>query len=146
LSEFTLVLVAEPNPEDLRAVNAALSEYNRRAMPNSNGKSLDILVRDANGQVVGGLHGDTYWEWLYVDTLALRDEARGQGIGSRLMAMAEQEAIARGCHSAYLDTFSFQALPFYRKQGYEVFGTLDNYPGDQKRYFLRKQLIRREDH
>ena len=68
--------------------------------------------------------------------------ARGQGVGSQLLAMAEQEAVARGCHSAYLDTFSFQALPFYQKQGYEVFGTLDNYPGEHKRYFLRKQLVR----
>ena len=142
MSEFALSLVAEPTPEDLRAIGAPLSEYNRRMMPNSSFKALNIAVRDAEGTIVGGLRGETYWDWLYVDILALREDARGQDIGSQLLAMAEQEAIARGCHSAYLDTFSFQALPFYQKQGYEVFGTLDNYPGEHKRYFLRKQLVR----
>ncbi len=144
MSKFMLTLETEPSQDDLSAINAILSEFNRRAMPDSKFQALTIVVRDGAGYVVGGLRGETYWDWLYVDTLAIRDDIRGQGVGSRLMVMAEQEAIARGCHSAYLDTFSFQALPFYQKQGYEIFGTLDNYPGEQKRYFLRKQLIRQE--
>jgi GNAT superfamily N-acetyltransferase len=140
MSDFTLELTEQAPPEDLKAVNAALADYNRRAMPNSSFRQLNILVRDAAGEVVGGLRGETYWDWLYVDTLALRDEARGQGLGSMLLALAEREAVARGCHSVYLDTFSFQALPFYQKQGYTVFGTLDNFPGEHTRYFLRKAL------
>jgi GNAT superfamily N-acetyltransferase len=143
MSDYTLTLVTDTdaNPEDLRAIGAPLSEYNRKMMPGSNFKRLDIVVRNAEGEVVGGLRGETYWDWLYVDILGLREEARGQDIGTQLLAMAEQEAVARGCHSAYLDTFSFQALPFYQKQGYEIFGALDNYPGEHKRYFLCKRLI-----
>src|SRR5712691_3125402 len=66
-------------------------------------------------------------------------ELRGQGIGRELMARAEQRAAALGCHSAFLDTFSFQAPGFYQKLGYTVFGTLD-YPPDHKRFFLQKRL------
>ena len=86
---------------------------------------------------MGGLWGETYWGWLYVDVLAIHEKARNQGWGTRLMAMAEEEALRRGCHHAHLDTFDFQALPFYQKLGYTVFGTLDQFPGEHKRYFQK---------
>jgi hypothetical protein len=41
------------------------------------------------------------------------------------MDRAEIRARERGCHSAWLDTFSFQARGFYEKLGYEEFGRLD---------------------
>jgi GNAT superfamily N-acetyltransferase len=89
---------------------------------------------------VGGLRGDTHWGWLFVGKMAIRAEGRNQGYGTRLLALAEQEARARGCHHAYVDTLSFQALPFYQKQGYTVFGTLDCCPGEHKQYYLQKEL------
>jgi hypothetical protein len=58
------------------------------------------------------------------------------------MGCAEGRAVERGCHSAWVDTFSFQAPGFYRKLGYEVFGELD-YPPEHKRFFLRKRLTGR---
>src|SRR5579859_5103176 len=134
MSDYTITLEDNPTPDEVNAVESALFDFNRRSV-GSDWRRLTLLLRDAEGHVVGGLRGETYWGWLYVDTLAMRDEARSQGFGSRLLAMAEQEALVRGCHHAYLDTMSFQALPFYQKQGYTVFGTLDNFPDEHKRYF-----------
>jgi len=54
------------------------------------------------------------------------------------MEAAESQAKARNCHAAYVDTFSFLALDFYRKCGYEVFGTLADFPKGHTRYFLKK--------
>ena len=53
---------------------------------------------------------------------------------------AEQEALARGCRGVYLDTFSFQAPGFYRKQGYTEFGELEGIPPGHSHYFFRKLL------
>jgi predicted N-acetyltransferase YhbS len=64
---------------------------------------------------------------------------RRTGIGSFLVTEAERRAVAFGCHSAYVDTFSFQGPDFYPRFGYEVFGTLD-YPPDNKRIFFKKRL------
>ena len=57
---------------------------------------------------------------------------------SEIMAMAEQEAIRRGCHGAWLDTFEFQARGFYERIGYECFGELPNYPAGFSRFFMKK--------
>lgn len=56
------------------------------------------------------------------------------------MEMAESEGAQRGCHNAYLDTFSFQAPEFYLKLGYEIFGTLEAFPDEYKRFFMCKSL------
>ena len=56
------------------------------------------------------------------------------------MARAEAEARARGCVGAWLDTFGFQARPFYEALGYAVFGALEDQPPGHRRYVLMKRL------
>ena len=73
----------------------------------------------------------------------ISDILRGRGVGRELMDRAEVRARERGCHSAWLDTFSFQARGFYEKLGYEEFGQLD-YPPDHHRHFMQKRLTPRE--
>ena len=70
----------------------------------------------------------------------LDESVRRQGYGRTLVTMAEQIATERGCHAAHLDTMSFQALGFYLKPGYTVFGRLDDLPEGHSRIFLKKAL------
>ena len=91
-------------------------------------------------QVAGGVIAITYWNWLYIDLMWIKEDLRGLGYGSRLLALAEAEARTRGAQHAYLDTFSFQAPEFYKKQGYQVFGELRDFPLGHQRYFLKKEL------
>ncbi len=101
---------------------------------------LNIFARDTNEQLVGGIIGFTDRGWLRVELLGVFPAWRRQGIGSQLLGAAEIEARQRGCHSAWLDTFSFQALPFYQQHGYTIFGQLENYPNKHTRYFVQKSL------
>jgi GNAT superfamily N-acetyltransferase len=61
---------------------------------------------------------------LHVRRVAVEPELQGQGVGSALMAWAEQEARQRGCQGVSVGVRI--ALPgnvaFYRKAGYEVTG------------------------
>lgn len=102
-----------------------------------------IAVEDSKGTVVGGLWGRTAFEWLFVELLLVPESLRGRGLGTALMQRAESGAIARGCHSAWLDTFEFQARGFYERRGYECFGELQHYPPGFARYFMRKVLSTR---
>jgi len=117
-----------------------LEENNREFTEEPGSQPLAILLRASDGRLMGGLRGATRWGYLCIDWLAIRSEARRGGYGTRLLAAAEQEARTRGCRYARLDTFSFQALPFYQKLGYDVVGVIDDFPPGHRQYYLRKTL------
>ena len=129
-----------PKKQDVAILHEGLRAYNKSAAVNGNYKRLTLFLRDETDAVVGGLLGETYWDWLYVDTLWVDEMLRHKGHATELMMAAEAEALKRGCKHSYLDTFSFQARPLYEGLGYEVFGVLEDYPGEHKRFFMRKSL------
>ncbi len=104
-------------------------------------KPLSLVVRrQAGGAPVGGAFGWCYGAWYFLHYFYLPEDLRGGGLGARLMAQLEAEAQARGCIGAFLDTFSFQARPFYERQGYAVFGTIEDQPPGHARHFLFKRF------
>ena len=139
-SEIHLQLEAEPNQDEIDFVIQGLFRYNLQFAPGDEYNRLFITLRDGSGQLVGGLVGGTYWGWLHIDILWMEEDARGRGWGSALLEAAEQEALRRGCHAVNLDTMSFQALPFYERHGYSVFGILEDHPIGHTRIFLQKKL------
>jgi GNAT superfamily N-acetyltransferase len=126
---------------DIDFLDAGLREYNLNYAPDDGHRPLAVFLRDAEGQILGGLHGATYWGWLYISIFWIHADLRGKGYGSKLLEVAEKEGIERGCHSAHLDTMDFQALPFYEKQGYKVFGQIEDLPIGHTRFFLTKKLV-----
>ena len=61
--------------------------------------------------------------------------------GTRLLSDAHDYARARGAVGATLETYSFQARPFYERLGYELCGTIDGYPPGHAKFFLRKSPL-----
>ncbi len=136
----TLTLTDSADDAVRKAILAPLAAYNEAQVGPSGSRPLVITVQDEAGAITGGLWGWTGFEWLFTQLLVVPEAARGQGLGRRLMAMAEAEAVARGCRGAWLDTFEFQARGFYEGLGYQVFGEIPNYPTGYARYFLRKEF------
>lgn len=130
----------EPTVADREAVLDGLRSYNRGHAPGPAFREVALFARDGDGRIRGGLLGEIGWEWLHVQILWLDEAYRGRGYGSQLLAMAEREAKADGCRNAYLDTLEFQALPFYERHGYRVFGVLNDFPPGFRRFFLQKKL------
>jgi GNAT superfamily N-acetyltransferase len=142
MDKSRLVLEATSDQVDLKFLSESLHDYNSAQTGVRDERRLALFVKDEAGQIVAGLSGWTYYGWLAIDLLWVREDLRGQGLGHKLINAAEEEAIFRGCTQVQLDTFDFQAPEFYRKHGYEVFGVLDGFAGNHKRYYLRKNLIR----
>ena len=103
-------------------------------------EALHVYARGADGELIGGLVGGTYWSWLHIDSLWIDERHRCKGYGTQLLSMAEFEAISRGCGNAFLDTYSFHARSMYEKLGYRVVGTAPNFPAGHERYFMVKSL------
>jgi GNAT superfamily N-acetyltransferase len=116
--------------------------YHSNVERTNDGKSeiVCVVARDTVDSLVGGIYGEVYWGWLHVLVLWVTPTLRRRGLGAQLLARAEAEASCKGCHGAWLDTFTFQSQTFYRRAGYEIFGTLDQYPNAESRHFLRKVL------
>jgi GNAT superfamily N-acetyltransferase len=135
--EFEIVQVDKP---EWGIIGPGISEYNTQQAGNDNGQNLCFVLRSPGEEIVGGVIGATYWDWLHVDLMWIKEEFRGRGYGHRLLMLAEEEARKRGAKNAYLDTFSFQAPDFYKQHGYRVFGELADFPTAHQRYFLTKEL------
>ncbi|MBN1148623.1 MAG: GNAT family N-acetyltransferase [Anaerolineales bacterium] len=104
------------------------------------GRSLKIFIRNKADEVVGGVIATCFGGWLYVSLLWVEKSLRNLGYGTRLMHLVEAEAIKLGCQNAHVDTYSFEARPFYERLGYELFATLEDYPRGYCKYFLKKRL------
>jgi Predicted acetyltransferase len=137
----TVTVEPHPDPADVRAVQTGLRAFNVEHIGEPHEEPVHVFLRDADGRVVGGLTGHVKWKWLYVAKLWVDERFRGQGAGSRLMDAAERFARERDCIGAYLDTFEYQARPFYERLGYEIFGTLEGHPPGLRQYFLAKSLV-----
>lgn len=142
--EFSLRLTDVADEEVRRAIAAPLIRFNESRAGPSESRPLVVEIRDAHGAIVGGLWGATAYGWLYTQLLVVPEQSRGRGLGRRLMSLAEEEAMRRGCHAAWLDTFEFQARAFYERIGYSSFATLPDFPKGSSRYFMRKELGQRQ--
>ena len=129
-----------PNENEIQYIREALKQFNDEKVGEDGHTPLNIVEHDENGNIIGGIIGGTYWGWMYVDILWVRENHRHKGIGSKLLIEAEKEAIRRGCHHVHLDTMSWQAPEFYKKLGYEIIGILPDIPNGNQKYLLMKAL------
>jgi GNAT superfamily N-acetyltransferase len=124
----------------IRAFNNENSPFHQAARQPGAIRSLNLILKDASGAVAGGLAATMYWDWLEIEDFFVPPEARGQGLGGRLLRQAEYMAFEQGYMRVHLTTYEFQARRFYEKQGYRVVGTLEDYPPGSAYYWMRKDL------
>ncbi|GIU29272.1 N-acetyltransferase [Shewanella sp. MBTL60-007] len=122
-------------------IKQKIAEFNWQHWEVSERLPLGLKLEDSNGQLVAGLAGRTFGNWLMIDNLWVAENLRGQKIGHQLLTEAETIAKARGCQSAILDTLNFQAKPFYEARGYQLKWTQQDYPKTGCKYFMVKQLF-----
>lgn len=135
------VLVTDTaSAEDVAAIGNHLSAFNEQDIGADERRVLTILVKAADGMLVAGLNGYTAWGWLYVQWLWVDESLRGKRMAGTMLQAAEDEARARGCMAAWIDTFNPAAEKAYRRQGYAVFGALPDFPAGRSRKFLKKHL------
>lgn len=129
-----------PDGADVETIRLGLTSFNEAEVGPMDRRELAVYLRDEEGKMAGGMLGYTGWSWLFTQWLWIDEGWRGQGLAGRLLAEAEKEALERGCHGAWIDTFNPKALAAYEKAGYAVFGTLPDFVYGRPRHFLSKTL------
>ncbi len=118
-----------------------LLAFNRENAAGADGDSFALTITDGDDPTIrGGLWAHALWGSFYVSMIVLAPEVRGRGFGLELMARAEAEARRLGCRQMWLDTFAFQARPFYERLGFSVFGQIDGPAPMFPRWFMQKAL------
>jgi ribosomal protein S18 acetylase RimI-like enzyme len=136
-----LTLAVEPFSEAVaKYIADNLIAFNREQAQRPEPQHFHVVLRDEKKAVRGGISAALHYDVLYIDNLWVEDVCRGVDYGTKLMRLAEKEGRKRGAALSWLDTYTWQARPFYEKLGYEVFGELPYWGGKHVRYFMRKTL------
>ena len=92
------------------------------------------------GERFGILMCEMIYDWLYVDYLAVRETARGLGVGRLLMDRAETLAGDLGLKGVALDTFRYQAPDYYAARGYVEHMVIPGKVQERDRIYMQKSL------
>ena len=138
-----LHLTEEYQELEIQYIINQIDLYNLSSAPTAQdppSETINLILKDQEEQIFGGILGRMYRFALYINVLWISEKVRGQGYGSRLLEEIESKAREKECKLIHLDTYSFQAPEFYKKHGYEIFGTLEGFPERIRRYYLRKVI------
>lgn len=143
-ADLTLTDVREDHTQLAGQLEAALLSSLRQSLPQAENAAFILSANDDSGALEGGLTASASYGWLLIKLLWVREESRHRGMGRSLMIRAEARGRELGCHSAWLDTSSPDAVRFYNSLGYASFAQLGNaphqHPGAHRRWFMKKDL------
>lgn len=126
--------------QKVQEIGDLIRSYNRSNREAAESEPLNIYVEDDSGELMAGLVAETFGNWLEIEYLFVKEEFRGQGIGSKLLQQAESEAKKRNCRYVFVNTYHFQAPAFYQKYGYQEVFTMKDYPYTGQRHYYQKEL------
>ncbi|MBH5316842.1 GNAT family N-acetyltransferase [Paenibacillus sp. GSMTC-2017] len=137
-----LYISNEINSDDKATVRNKLIAFNMKNFPehlNGRYQEINLFLKNEAGEVFGGIVGEICWNWIEIHYFFVDEQYRKYGYGKRLLVEAERIAKEKNCDFIKLDTLSFQAIDFYKRQGYEVYGTIEN-AGGHTHYYLKKDI------
>ncbi|ELK45986.1 GNAT family N-acetyltransferase [Halobacillus sp. ACCC02827] len=136
-------IIEEEKLEDY--VREKVIEHNMRMLPDelkTPNEDISFLLKEDDDTIVGGITANMFWHHMHIEFFWVEETLRGKGYGSALLEKMETAAREKGCRFIHLDTFSFQAPDFYKRHGFEVFGTLEDHPEGFAQYYMVKRFDR----
>lgn len=133
------ITIENPTEEEVNKVRHKLQEHNSQFWEVDRKDQYTIYSME-DQTMVGGIVFTIFGEWLDIGFFWVDKEERGKGIGKDILSRAEAFAKNKGCKKATLNTFDFQAMPFYKKNGYEIMYKQEKYPISSTKYYMEKEL------
>lgn len=106
---YQIVNVDDPEESAWGIIGRGDRAYNEQQAGHNKLQRVCFVLRGPDEAIVGGVLGEAYYSWLFVELLWVKDELRGRGYGHHLLTTVEEAARLHGATQAYLDTFSLQS-------------------------------------
>lgn len=139
-SDYHFEYQEEPIQDDELVLNDGISKEAALKKNMERIKPFRVYIKNAEKIVLGGISGTIIYGSLYVDMLWLKEDLRRQGLGKKLMMIAEKIGRDQQCSFATVNTMDWEALEFYQKLDYEIEFVREGYAKESTMYMLRKKL------
>lgn len=137
-------ITTTPSKADAKTISQGIIDFNTISVSNlepiEGEVKFCVFARDNEDNIVGGMRATCYWNTLHIELLWLAEEARGKGTGKDLIQQAETFAKQNNCEKAFVETTSWQAMPFYKRCGYKLIATLPDRPKGHASHYLAKDI------
>ena len=127
--------------EDAEFIDDKLVEYNWSVVPRIHDfEWIGRKIQKDDGDLIAGCFaGVNFWNIAFLDMLWVDEVSRGQGIGSFILSESEQAAKESGAFIMMADVRDWN-VDFFKKCGYSVYCTLEDYPAGYRKYKVQKRL------
>ena len=135
-----IVIDDHENPEVLAELTRGVRTYNIPYFGEVRYQDYCLHAHDDAGQLIGGIAGIILYDHLRINWAWVHEDYRRHGLGTHLLKALDDYGRSKGCTFIQLDTYDFQAKPFYEKNGYVCVGTIEKWLYGRDCHFLRKVL------
>ena len=144
LQKRGFTIIEDKSKDAMQVVREGLSEYIKRETGEIQKKypytSLNLVLKNKQGRIIGGLLAFSTLKAVNFECLWVDKKYRNRGYGKVLLETLERKALKNGSQSILVMVYSFQSLEFFQRNGFEIFGSSDNYPNSITEYYLIKWL------
>ncbi|RAP35476.1 hypothetical protein B1207_12320 [Legionella quinlivanii] len=139
MTNINIVLDLEPSEQNNGILRRGIIDFNVAHL-GEKAHNCSVFARDENENIIGGATLWVHSDAAYIDILWIEEAFRQQRIGSAIMKVVDDYARKQKLSALFVDTFDFQALDFYLKQGFQLVAEIKAYLLKHDRYYLRKDL------
>jgi GNAT superfamily N-acetyltransferase len=140
MNENPITICVGDAPDIQAFLDDRIYEFNSKATGYFDGETFSSIHRGGSGAIEGGLYGYTWGGCAYISYLWVDESRRGSGLGTALLAAAEEHAKRKGCAVVFLATHSFQAPGFYERMGYARQAVVQDHPVGHASMVYAKRL------
>lgn len=128
--------------DEIHYVDDNIIRFNSQQVPFTNELAfddIDKIIKDSQGNIIAGISTILLpWTDLAINGVWASEGRIEEELKVKLLNAIEKELKERGGHVAMHETFDVKTRDFYIKNGYEVYGILDDYPEECKAYYMKK--------
>lgn len=135
-------LVQVGTGDDANYIGDEIVKFNAEKVPFTNKLSfedIDKVIKDSDGNIIAGISTILLpWTDLQINTIWASEGAMEEKLKTKLLSEIENELKEKEGHVVMYETFDDKAKDLFVKNGYEVYGILDDYDEDYKVYYMKK--------